>query len=326
MWILSKAYVNWLYSQEPEAEFSADVFLVGEPSAQWKSTLTPPRCSSQGRTKECSTLSRFGMTFEPLTAARGKELLTSCLEGFRAKTSPPPGKAQESTESAPDSGESSRESFAKFDLATRSWRTAQCCFLGVSDEFSETWPKSGMMLRGSCSELTTSELRTCESEFGFSRRTRARWLTPMATDGLRTRFGMKSLAKRFMHMNGGSLAGQIAFETVFPTPTVSGNYNRKGASKKSGDGLATYVAKFPTPRTKGLCGGLGSYEALQTLTESGTISDDERRSMAAGNGGSLNPTWVEWLMGWPVGWTALSASETDKCPSAQRPHSESCTK
>jgi hypothetical protein len=21
--------------------------------------------------------------------------------------------------------------------------------------------------------------------------------------------------------------------------------------------------------------------------------------------GSLNPTWVEWLMGWPVGWTAL---------------------
>ena len=22
-------------------------------------------------------------------------------------------------------------------------------------------------------------------------------------------------------------------------------------------------------------------------------------------GGSLNPTWVEWLMGWPVGWTSL---------------------
>jgi hypothetical protein len=33
----------------------------------------------------------------------------------------------------------------------------------------------------------------------------------------------------------------------FPTPTVCGNYNRKGASKTSGDGLATVVQRFPTP-------------------------------------------------------------------------------
>ncbi len=27
-------------------------------------------------------------------------------------------------------------------------------------------------------------------------------------------------------------------------------------------------------------------------------------------GGNLNPTWTEWLMGFPLGWTALSASAT----------------
>lgn len=27
-------------------------------------------------------------------------------------------------------------------------------------------------------------------------------------------------------------------------------------------------------------------------------------------GGQLNPMWVEWLMGFPIGWTDLSASET----------------
>lgn len=27
--------------------------------------------------------------------------------------------------------------------------------------------------------------------------------------------------------------------------------------------------------------------------------------MASGNGGNLNHDWVEWLMGWPVGWTRL---------------------
>ena len=30
--------------------------------------------------------------------------------------------------------------------------------------------------------------------------------------------------------------------------------------------------------------------------------------------GQLNPAWVEWLMGFPPGWTDLSASETPSCP------------
>ena len=29
-------------------------------------------------------------------------------------------------------------------------------------------------------------------------------------------------------------------------------------------------------------------------------------------GGKLNPTWVEWLMGWPLGWTDCAASATDR--------------
>jgi len=33
-------------------------------------------------------------------------------------------------------------------------------------------------------------------------------------------------------------------------------------------------------------------------------------------GGSLNPTWVEWLMGWPLGWTDLRPWETARCHSA----------
>ena len=27
------------------------------------------------------------------------------------------------------------------------------------------------------------------------------------------------------------------------------------------------------------------------------------------NNGQLNPTWVEWLMGWPIGWTSMDAIE-----------------
>jgi len=32
----------------------------------------------------------------------------------------------------------------------------------------------------------------------------------------------------------------------------------------------------------------------------------------AANGGQLNPMWVEWLMGWPLGWTDLKPLATDK--------------
>jgi hypothetical protein len=33
-------------------------------------------------------------------------------------------------------------------------------------------------------------------------------------------------------------------------------------------------------------------------------------------GGSLNPTWVEWLMGWPLGWTDLKPLATARCHDA----------
>jgi hypothetical protein len=34
------------------------------------------------------------------------------------------------------------------------------------------------------------------------------------------------------------------------------------------------------------------------------------RTSATEAGGQLNPTWVEWLMGFPIGWTELPPSET----------------
>ena len=67
------------------------------------------------------------------------------------------------------------------------------------------------------------------------------------------------------------------------------------------------VEAWPTPRTKGMCGGSGSWELLKKNT---TI--EEARQMGAGNGGQLNPMWVEWLMGWPLGWTDLKPLEMDK--------------
>ena len=41
------------------------------------------------------------------------------------------------------------------------------------------------------------------------------------------------------------------------------------------------------------------------------------------DGGSLNPDWVEWLIGWPIGWTDLKPLETDKFQQWLRSHGAS---
>ena len=41
------------------------------------------------------------------------------------------------------------------------------------------------------------------------------------------------------------------------------------------------------------------------------------------NGGKLNPTWTEWLMGWPLEWTDLKPLEMDKSHCAPQQHGES---
>jgi DNA (cytosine-5)-methyltransferase 1 len=99
----------------------------------------------------------------------------------------------------------------------------------------------------------------------------------------------------------------------WPTPTVDGNYNKAGLSAKSGDGLATAVKQWATPTAN---------DAKQaSLPKSqGTRSGIPGDMIRAGEVGSLNPTWVEWLMGWPLGWTDLKPLGMDKFREWRRQH------
>ncbi|MFQ5593166.1 MAG: hypothetical protein ACE5HA_03355 [Anaerolineae bacterium] len=42
----------------------------------------------------------------------------------------------------------------------------------------------------------------------------------------------------------------------------------------------------------------------------GDQTSNQDRNLAREVGGELNPTWVEWLMGFPIGWTDYAASAT----------------
>ena len=172
----------------------------------------------------------------------------------------------------------------------------------------------GAVERTACGSLGESETKTSLGA-GGTRRTawggcyRETFITPMAKDGERTNLPNTALSNHWIKKGGGTnLAEQIAVQTLFPTPTVYGNNNRAGSSKKAGNGLATFVNLYPTPQATSW-GCSGARTKLRVLQDVGTISEEERRGMQAGNGGKLNPTWVEWLMGFPHGWTDLDASE-----------------
>ena len=106
---------------------------------------------------------------------------------------------------------------------------------------------------------------------------------------------------------------------LWPTPTVHGNYNKPGASKNSGTGLATAVKTWPTPTASAYKGWSKNHNRANT--------DDridytvEREAYLAGQSGQLNPTWEEWLMAWPIGWTELNPLAMDKFHEWQRQHS-----
>jgi hypothetical protein len=51
-----------------------------------------------------------------------------------------------------------------------------------------------------------------------------------------------------------------------------------------------------------MCGGTGNWEQLKKKAS----GIEEARKMGAGNGGQLNPDWVEALMGYPQGWTDIN--------------------
>jgi hypothetical protein len=169
--------MSWHFSRALVEEYSAENFSAGARSALLSTTSTPQAFCSKDRMTICSRLSRFGMTFAPLTDDLGAELLTWFLEGFRAKTSVRlRGRTPLAlTEHALDYGERCGASLAKYDPASSSWKTRQHSLFEEGFESLERLPNSGIMLGGELWEDTTSELPIVEREFGY-------WPTPTASD------------------------------------------------------------------------------------------------------------------------------------------------
>ena len=203
-------FENSLCSQAPVAEYLGASCSGGEPSVQSSTSPIPDAYSSPDRMTVLSRLSRFGMTFAPLTVDRGEDVLTWFLGASRARTLAAPERAQGSRVPGLDSGWKWPASFARYDPGSCSWRTRQCSLLGGLESYSATWPRWGSMRNGECSERTTLAPRIGESVSGLS----VMLPTPAASDS--GGFNRGGAAGRVGPIRPGFV--MMARESMWPTP------------------------------------------------------------------------------------------------------------
>ena len=294
------------------------------------------------KTMEPSRHSRFGMTYAPLTESLGADLLTWFVADSLAKTSALLETGPDWTAKGQGYGHKWQGSLGKYDPVTHSLKTAQLSLLEGSTGCCATLPRWGLMLDGELYPQPMLEPSTNGSASGF-------WQTPVADDAA-------NLASGKWNSRG---EPKLSAQVMLPTPTAmlgasDLNFQCSGDGRKKPNKLGWAVAEmYPTPTrdsatertTRYAQGGMPLTMAVQEKTyptatataykgwspnHNRSSTDDrldytvERKSFQPGQQTPpmrLNPDWVEWLMGWPIGHTGLKPLETGKYQEWLRQHS-----
>jgi len=192
------------------------------------------------------------------------------------------------------SGLSSPGAYAFYTQDSSLPKMFQLCLDGEWDVFSQTFTRAGIMLGGTVSQLPPLVPLTKETGSSSSRgpNTEGMWPTPCA-DGDRAT----------MFKQGGMPLG-VAVRR-WPTPTA----------EQAGEGkfLETLVTKEGSPAKPGERAYNPKTGMLVQVTLNRavlmwprTTAQDAKNKLNTASG-KLNPTWVEWLMGFPLGHTDSDA-------------------
>lgn len=122
----------------------------------------------------------------------------------------------------------------------------------------------------------------------------AMWPTPKASDAI---MGMTARTSGRPLEKSTHLQAQVYVREMFPTPKAtdfkgSGPPGSKSAEHDQEHGNLKGYVMYPTPKVQNARGG-------------GQKHGDGGPSLDVAVGGQLNPSWVEWLMGFPPGWTDI---------------------
>ena len=210
----------------------------------------------------------------------------SSLEVSPAKTSPLLVRERESGEVGQVFGLRCGELLGTYDPDTSLLKTLeQSLFEGLT-LFLVRLPKSGMMRNGKIYEQAMWVRRTKGNASGS-------WLTPSVEDAGRQ--GSAEAWKEYSEKGRTTQARLRNQVKMWPTPRASLRGDCPSERKRHSPDLHAMVKMWPTPR-------------VDDSKNNNGPSQVNRHAQKVAVGGALNPTWVEWLMGYPLGWTDLNAS------------------
>tara|TARA_R110000824_G_scaffold105801_1_gene250252 strand:- start:1268 stop:1900 length:633 start_codon:yes stop_codon:yes gene_type:complete len=194
-------------------------------------------------------------------------------------------------------GRNSDGSYASYDPDTQLWKTYQGCLFEEWETYSETFPPSGMMRNGALFPLPQWVLHI--SERGSSLlgpNSKGQWPTP-TTKG----YGHGSEGQ-YQNLYKKMIQGQITKEEMeIMTATKLENHRSYEKMQK----------RWPTPGARDWKDGCKPYDRKKDGRPTQASLGRKLASMGeTKSGGQLNPTWVEWLMGFKIGFTDLKDSET----------------
>lgn len=322
--------MSYTFLLERGEESSAESFSAMIASAPWKPIHTAGKfCFSDSATESCPG-SPSGTTSAPLTETRGAASLTSSPEDSPAKASASPAEARDSTTRKADSGASRRESLATFDRQSCGWKTRQRLLFEAGCESLATLPRWGMTVAGELYPLPTPSGLTAHrasitsaSASGFTEN------VPTPTKSMMTQEDMEQA--KFSGSSGNRPTYQDAKRLPIPLAgDATGSRGSKGRNRPDEGGLLKMIQRIPSPKSEdGQCSG-GHRDKDDTLyglicrpkrmptptKQDGSNncgpSQKDRHALNVKIGGELNPPWVEWFMGWPIGWTDLKPLAMDK--------------
>ena len=215
-------------------------------------------------------------------------------------------------------GQKCTASLARYDQDTRSLRMYQCSLFEVEQELLQTLPKSGMMQNGKLSEQTKWELGIEERESGLLP-------TPTTMEIEHKNIELTKEGRRKTKDGKNSHSLNLAdIVRMFPTPTTADTWTDKLKSSQQKEGSmhsvnlsqAVHMKEMFPKKTYLTLAATEGFRSNFTLKQNGKkrdhslgsiteqIAQEEIQKNPEGTG-SLNPMWVEWLMGFPIGWTDL---------------------
>lgn len=300
---MDQACVSWVYLPGREADCLPLACSGGGLSAPSRSNRIASASSPSARLTAAWIRSLSGMTSVRLTVGRGAGTPTSSAAGSLARTSAPPGAAQAWQETARAFGLKCSESLARCGLRMSLPKTPRCFALAASEPSSRDWPGWGIAAHGVCSELGTSVRLTDATACGS--------LLPTPTGAGNE--GSASMQKWPAHR---------ALQAMLPTCRASD-------AEKGGRGELLAVVRGKAPRKRDAHLYLPTPIAMMATPTATLYGSNQggaagrtgkKRLSLEGRTGGVFIALREWMMGWPLGWSACEPLETDRFRQWLRSH------